>query len=329
MKKGANGLPDPARRSTFVAGAATPVDLQIGPNGDLFYADLMGGTIRRIRYSAANQPPVARATANPTNGPAPLKVNFDATGSSDPEGGPLSYAWDLDGDGTYDDSTAVKPSFTYTTARDYQVRLRVSDAKGASDTLDQPLTISAGNTPPTATIDSPLPTTTWKVDDKMNFSGSATDQQDGTLAASKLSWALIMHHCPSNCHEHPVQNFAGVAGGSFVAPDHEYPSYLELRLTATDSGGLRDTKSVRLDPQTVELRFGSDPTGLQLAVGSASGTTPFSRTVIVGSNNSISAPSPQTLGGITYEFASWSDSGAQTHNIVAPATATTYTATYK
>jgi hypothetical protein len=24
-----------------------------------------------------------------------------------------------------------------------------------------------------------------------------------------------------------------VAGGSFTAPDHEYPSYLELRLTAT------------------------------------------------------------------------------------------------
>ena len=47
-----------------------------------------------------------------------------------------------------------------------------------------------------------------------------------------------MQHCPSNCHSHPVQSFAGVAGGSFVAPDHEYPSYLELRLTATDSGGL-------------------------------------------------------------------------------------------
>ncbi len=54
MKKGTNGLPNPARLSTFVAGAANPVDLQIGPNGDLFYADLDGGTIRRIRYTAAN-----------------------------------------------------------------------------------------------------------------------------------------------------------------------------------------------------------------------------------------------------------------------------------
>src|SRR5215210_7680992 len=331
MKKGTNGLPDPAKRSTFVAGAAAPVDLQIGPNGDLFYADLTGGTIRRIRYSAANQPPIARATANPTNGPTPLTVNFDATGSSDPEGDALCYAWDLDGEGAYDDSTAVKPSYTYTTAGDYQVGLRVTDSKGASDTLDRPLTITAGNPPPSAAIDSPLSTTTWKVGDTISFSGSATDPQEGTLGAFRLSWSLIVHHCASanSCHEHPVQEFAGVASGSFVAPDHEYPSYLELRLTATDSGGLADTESVRLDPQTVQLSFGSDPAGLRLTVGSSSGTTPFSRTVIAGSKNSLSAPSPQTLGGSTYEFASWSDGGAQSHDIVAPGAAATYTATYK
>jgi glucose/arabinose dehydrogenase/PKD repeat protein len=330
MKKGANGLPDPAKRSTLVAGAAAPVELQIGPNGDLFYVDLTGGTIRRIRYSAANQPPVARATANPTNGPVPLAVSFDGTSSADPEGDPLSYAWDLDGDGAFDDSTSPKPTRTYATAKDYQVSLRVTDAKGASDALDQPLTISAGNTAPAATIGSPPPSTTWKVGDVIDFSGSATDQQDGSLGASKLTWSLIMHHCASanSCHEHRVQDFAGVPSGSFAAPDHEYPSYLELRLTATDSGGLTDTKSVRLDPKTVGLSFRSDPAGLRLTVGSASGTTPFSRTVIAGSKNSVSAPSPQTLGGTTYGFASWSDGGAQSHDIVAPDAAATYTATY-
>ena len=330
MKKGANGLPDPTKRSTFVAGAAAPVDLQIGPNGDLFYVDLTGGTIRRIRYSAANQPPIARATANPTNGPVPLAVSFDGTSSSDPEGGSLSYAWDLDGDGAYNDSTSAQPTNTYATAKNYQVGLKVTDGQGASDTLDQPLTISAGNTPPSATIDSPLSTTTWKVGDTISFSGSAADQQDGSLAASKLTWSLIMHHCSSanSCHEHLVQDFAGVASGSFAAPDHEYPSYLELRLTATDSGGLTDTKSVRLDPKTVALTFQSEPAGLQLTVGSSSGTTPFTRTVIVGSKNSVSAPSPQTLGGINYSFASWSDGGAQSHDIVAPDAVATYTATY-
>ena len=48
---------------------------------------------------------------------------------------------------------------------------------------------------------------------------------------------MIIHHCPSNCHTHVYQTFDGVAGGSFPAPDHEYPSYLEIQLTATDSCG--------------------------------------------------------------------------------------------
>src|SRR6266511_2191696 len=44
MRKGTNGLPDPAVRKTFAAAAANPVDLKTGPGGDLFYVDLTGGT---------------------------------------------------------------------------------------------------------------------------------------------------------------------------------------------------------------------------------------------------------------------------------------------
>jgi hypothetical protein len=70
MPAGAGGLPDASKRRTFVGGAAQPVDLQIGPGGDLFYVDL-GGTIRRIRYFNQNQPlwpsppPIQRADRRP------------------------------------------------------------------------------------------------------------------------------------------------------------------------------------------------------------------------------------------------------------------------
>ena len=56
-------------------------------------------------------------------------------------------------------------------------------------------------------------------------------------------------------------------------------------------------------------------------------TTPFTRTVIIGSQNSITRTSPQSLGATTYSYSSWSDSGGQTHNVTASASAT-YTATY-
>ena len=48
-----SGVPDPATLITFVAGAANPVELQIGPGGDLFYVDFDGGTIRRIQYGCS------------------------------------------------------------------------------------------------------------------------------------------------------------------------------------------------------------------------------------------------------------------------------------
>jgi uncharacterized repeat protein (TIGR01451 family) len=327
MFRGGNGLPDKNNRATFQAPAANPVDLQVGPDGALYYADFDGGTIRRIAYSV-NQPPVAVATGTPTNGPAPLTVNFDGSGSSDPEGGLLTYAWNLDGDGAFDDSTAAQLIHTYTQPGTYNVRLRVTDAQGQPAT-SAPVTISADNTPPTATITTPAAGTTWKVGDRISFSGSATDPQQGALPSSTLSWELVQQHCPADCHSHPVRTWRGDDLDLFFdAPDHEYPSYLELRLTATDAGGLTDTETLRLNPRTVELSFQSSPSGLQLTVGSSSSTTPFSRTVIEGSNNSISAPTPQTLGGTNYSWVSWSDGGAQTHNVIASAAAT-YTAAYQ
>ena len=54
----------------------------------------------------------------------------------------------------------------------------------------------------------------------------------------------------------------------------------------------------------------------------------MTRTVIIGSTNTVSAVSPQTVGPTSYSFSSWSDGGAQTHVITAPATPTTYTATF-
>jgi PKD repeat protein len=256
----------------------------------------------------------------------PLTVNFDRTRSSDPDpGDTLSYAWDLDGDGAYDDSTSPTPTYTYTVAGSYTASLEVQDNRGASSTAS--VTITVGNTPPTATITSPAPGTTWKVGDVIQFAGGATDAQDGPLPASALSWRLILHHCPSGCHEHQLQTFNG-AGGSFTTPDHEYPSHLELRLTATDSSGLTDTESVRLDPKTVSLTLSSSPTGFSLTLNDLPLLAPSSRTVIQGSKNSISAPSPQTKAKKTWHFRSWSDGGAQAHDVIANNSAT-YVATFK
>jgi glucose/arabinose dehydrogenase len=371
MKKGADNLPAPGLKQTFVGGAANPVDLQVSPAGELYYVDFDGGTIRRIQHFPATScaqgsfraeyfnnttlsgAPTTERCENAINndwgtsapqgtGVGPDNFSVRWTGTFDFEAGDYTFSTTAD-DGVrmwvdgqliidqWRDQGATTYQATRTlTAGPHEVKVEYYENGGdavAKASWEKPAT--GGNTAPTATINTPPSTTAWSVGDVITFSGSATDQQDGTLSASRLSWDLILHHCPLNCHTHPLQSFSGVAGGSFTAPDHEYPSHLELKLTATDSGGLTDTESLRLDPRTVALTFNTSPGGLQLTVNGRSAPTSFSRTVIVGSSNSISANTPQTKGKKTYTFLSWSDGGPQSHNITAPATATTYTARYR
>ena len=72
----------------------------------------------------------------------------------------------------------------------------------------------------------------------------------------------------------------------------------------------------------------SQPTGLHLLVNGVRGTTPFVRTVIVGSQNTIEALTPQRKNGTSHKFKKWSDGGAAGHTITAPSVATIYKATY-
>jgi PKD domain len=324
------GQPLPSTRQLF-ARNVDPVNLKIGSGGDLFNVDF-NGSIRRMRYSSNNQPPTAVAQGTSTTGPLPLTVNFDGRGSSDADAGDsLSYAWDLDGDGLFDDSFSAQPSRTYTSQGAVTVRLRVTDSSGESDT--DSVEINPGGDPPQATIATPAPTLRWAVGDTITFSGSASDPQQGTLPDSALTWSLILRHCTTvdDCHSHTLDTWEGISGGPtarFDAPDHPYPSHLELSLTATDSSGLTDTETVRLDPRTVDLTFRTQPSGLRLTAGTEE-ATPFTRTVIVGSKNSVSALTSQTLGAATYRFVSWSDGGAQAHEVVAPSSPSTYTANYE
>ena len=182
---------------------------------------------------------------------------------------------------------------------------------------------------PSVTIASPAASLRWSVGETVSFSGTATDNRGQTIPSSNLSWALVLKHgaCP-DCHDHFLQTYTGVSSGTFTTPDHDYPSELELTLTATDASGLRNSTSIRVLPGTTTLTFQTNPTGLKLTFNGVNNTAPFPQTVIVGSSNSVSAPSPQTLRG-KQVFRTWSD-GVTTSNrtIVAPVSAVTYTATF-
>ncbi|MBE2320848.1 PQQ-dependent sugar dehydrogenase [Solirubrobacter sp. CPCC 204708] len=323
--EGADGLPDMGTLEPFATGAEFPVTLTQGPDGALYYGDLKRGSI--VRIEAHVNRPTARLTATPTEGIVPLEVRFDASASSDPEGRALIYEWDLDGDGAYDDSTEAAPSRTYTTPGNVTAGVRVTDATGQTDTASQTITVGA---PPTVKITAP---DAWTVGEEVQFSGVAYDSSGAELPASALTWSLAIRHCArtdaSQCHTHPVQTYTDTASAAFVAPDHEYPSHLELSLTARDAAGLTTTRVARLDPRTVDLTMTSDPPGLAVVLGDERAVTPFTRTVLARSRNSVGAAASQALGDGTYTFAGWSDGVSPTGTLTAPASgAATYTARF-
>ena len=330
------GAPDPSSIGAFADDVANPVDLQVGPDGLLYYVDMGGGRVLRVNYNATNAPPTARIVATPSNGPAPLQLQLDGSSSSDPDpGDTLTYAWDLSDNGQYDNAFGPIWNGTSPTAGVYTVRLRVTDNSGAEDFASQVITV--GNTEPTPQILSPAPSFEWAVGDTITVTGAATDPEDGALPATALDWEVLLHHCPTECHTHFIQSASGVDSIQFDAPDHEWYSYLEIRLTATDtgipsSGGigvLSTTTSLLLDPRSVELTVGTMPNGFDVVFGGTSGSAPIVRTVIAGSTNIITAVTPQSLLGDTYNFAQWSDgTTTPSRQIVAPDNNTTYTALF-
>lgn len=294
-----------------------PVFLTKDAVGHLVYVDFDRGEVRRIRHSTGNQVPEASFTATPTSGIAPLTVNLDAAGSSDPEGDALTYAWDLDGDGQYDDATGATAARTYVDAATVIVRLRVTDAPGASAT--DSATIVVGGTPPTISSLVPSSSLTWRVGDQIAFSATATDQQDGSLPASAFSWTLQQQHCPSDCHPHTITTYPGVPSGSFAAPDHDLPSYLRLILVVTDSDGQTASATLDLQPSVGSVSASSNLPQAILKVDGVTGAPAGPVSAIAGRVLTVEAPATVVVSGRTWTWTSWSDGGTRVRSVsVAP-----------
>jgi glucose/arabinose dehydrogenase len=352
MFPGADGKPDPTTTTRFMRENRIypAVDIEEGPGGELYYADLSGdeqgapGAIHRITYSLGA--PKARLEANPPygafNSEHRFKVQLDASGSSDPESETLTYKWDLDGNGSFETSTGQvateEAEFTEAELEEREekeetinpaVAVKVEDGDGLTSVAS--VTVYPGDSPPQPKIDSPAASLKWGVGDTIHLEGSALDGQ-GKPMTEPLSyyWSTRLLHCPTgplDCHAHPLQTFAGVKDGAFTAPEHDYPSYLEINLRVADERGLTASKTIKLEPRAVNISIASSPPGIELTAGLLQGPSPLALAAIEGSHVLLSAPETAQIGGKTYTWKSWSDGGERIHTVLAQ-TSGTITATY-
>jgi PKD repeat protein len=185
--------------------------------------------------ASASQPPTASFTVSTTSGYAPLAVNFNGSGSSDPDGSIVSHQWTF-GDGT--PATGATVSKTYSAAGTYTATLNVTDNSGLTSSKSVVITVqSVASQPPVASASAspytgvaPLPVTF--------YSNGSYDPEGGSLS---YAW-----------------NFGDNSTGAGATVPHTYsvPGTYIATLTVTDNAGLTSSKSV-----TITATSGNSVTG--------------------------------------------------------------------
>ncbi|MDI3385487.1 ThuA domain-containing protein [Streptomyces sp. B-S-A8] len=195
-----------------------PFDADFGPDGALYVIDFgvgsgtgrgganEGAGIYRIDYVGDDRLPAARISASPDNGPGPLTVKFSSKGSGLPDGTPVTYSWDFDGDGTTD-STEAEPTHTYEKNGRYSARLKVTAPKELTALAVQEVTV--GNTRPEVTIRTPDDGGMFSFGDTIPFTVQVKDPEDGKVDCSRV---VVQSQLGHDSHLHPLDNYTGCAG---------------------------------------------------------------------------------------------------------------------
>ncbi|GAA2375380.1 PQQ-dependent sugar dehydrogenase [Dactylosporangium salmoneum] len=267
-----------------------PMDFKFGPDGALYLIEWGSGYggdntdsgIYRIDYLNGGASPVAHASADRTNGHAPLTVNFSSAGSSTPAGG-LTYQWTFGDGGT---STAPNPSHTYTTNGNYTAVLTVRNS--GNRTSSSSVAITVGNTAPTVTLTAPPDGGFFQWGDRVNFSVTVTDPEDGSINCADVKVQAILGH---DTHGHPLDTYTGCTGTVTTTLSNGHSeddnTFYVLEASYTDKGGpggaapLTTRSQVILQPKHKNAEFfsstgrtatgkGNDSPGVTVEPGSDS-----------------------------------------------------------
>ncbi|GAQ50434.1 PQQ-dependent sugar dehydrogenase [Streptomyces acidiscabies] len=293
------------------------MDTAFGPDGALYVLDYGTGwgsgnaesALYRIEYNpAGNQAPTARAAADRTSGLAPLTVAFSSAGSSDPEGGALTYRWDF-GDG--ETSSSADPSHTYTDNGRRTATLTVTDPAGRTATAG--VTITVGNTAPTVTLTQPADGSLFSFGDTVPYTITVSDPEDGTVDCARVKLTYLLGH---DDHGHQITSRTGCSGTLPIPVDGEHDTAANLFAVFdaeyTDLGGggqpaltTHTQHTLQLRHRQAEHRTAQSGTGLYDKAGAEGG-----RTVGDIHNGDWIAFRPYALSGETRFTARVSSGGA-------------------
>ena len=164
------------------------------PDGYVITDPLDDGGVNNFDYGAVylytqeTPPPTNQDPTASIGGPYSVNENgsvlLDASGSSDPDTGDvLTYAWDLDNDGFFDDATGATVNFSRDLPGSYPVSVQVSDGNGGVDTASTNVTVS--DVAPTADAGADQSAVTSQT---VNLSGSGANTSGDAITG--YAWDL-------------------------------------------------------------------------------------------------------------------------------------------
>ncbi|HEA28558.1 MAG TPA: PKD domain-containing protein, partial [Leeuwenhoekiella sp.] len=169
-----------------------------------------------------NTAPNAVATANISQGPAPLEVTFTGSNSTDDQG-IVNYEWQVDGETVSSEANFV---YVFEEAGNYLVTLIVTDAQGLSNSANLNITVTSadGNEPPKAII--AASEVTGNAPLEVMFTGSNSTDDDSITTYQWMIDGNVISEDPD-----------------FTYTFNEEGNY-EITLTVTDAQGLTDSETI-------------------------------------------------------------------------------------
>lgn len=287
----------------FTWGAPYVVDLEIGPDGALYYLSYVQGLVRIEHLDGSNRPPVPVVSASPLVGPPPLEVHFSSAGTHDPDGEAqeLGYVWVFgDGQRGYESD----PVHTYQQRGLYRARLIVDD--GAYAALSDELEITVG-APPLVQLIQPPAGVLFRAGEQIAYEARGFDEFGEPLPESAYS-ARVLIMRPADAFNVLVGPLEG-SNGVFTVPDSGRPmedSHLRLEITVTDALGLTTTVSRELFPLVSPLSLDSEPSGVPIFLNDMPISTPHVYHGPVGYRYTLRAQDSYVLAGVELRFVGWS-----------------------
>lgn len=169
---------------TFKGRTPPPQTLPVGASTVSLKVTNPGGNHTVSRQVIVNGPPVADLNIMSSPAAVDSPVLLDAGRSTDPNQDPLTFSWDLDGNGTYGDAAGALQTVSYPAPGRYRVGVQVSDNHGATSTAEGSIAVLADRAPTVSFASDPAAPA---VGAGVAFTATAADA-DGIVA--HIDWDL-------------------------------------------------------------------------------------------------------------------------------------------